>query len=305
MNLSGHIQTIIPAIFRKHEPMEAFSEEIPTPDGDFLEMDWYRQDSERLAIISHGLEGNSKRPYMIGMAKAFLQGGFDCLLWNFRTCGSRMNDKRIMYHSGATYDLETIVNHGINEGYQEIILIGFSLGGNVTLKYLGENGAEVNSKIKNAVVFSVPCDLSAGARELEKWDNKIYSRRFLKSLKSKVVQKAEQYPDLKDKLKLIKEISTVKAFDDAFTAPLHGFKDAEDYYYRNSSIRFIKDIRVKTLILNAKNDPFLPNECYPIKEAKGNLSVTLEITDKGGHCGFLLSNGIYYSEQRALEFVAK
>jgi uncharacterized protein len=304
MNLSGHIETIVPALFRKHKADDFFAEEIPTPDGDFLEMDWYRQDSGKLVILSHGLEGNSKRPYMTGMAKSFFTAGFDCLLWNFRSCGSRMNDKTIMYHSGASYDLDTIIQYAISKGYQEISLVGFSLGGNLTLKYLGERGAEVNPTIKNAAVFSVPCHLSAGAAEIDKWFNKVYCRRFLKSLKAKMHEKASKHLEIKQRLHLLENIKTLKDFDEYFTAPIHGFKDAEDYYHQNSSIHFIENIKVKTLIVNAKNDPFLPTECYPIKEAGLNPNLILEIPEKGGHCGFSISGGIYWSELRALEFIA-
>jgi uncharacterized protein len=305
MNFSGHIETIVPALFRKQKVNEFFSEEIPTPDGDFLEIDWYKRHSKMLVILSHGLEGDSRRPYMLGMANTFFSAGFDCLLWSFRSCGSRMNHKLRMYHSGATYDLDTIIQHAITKGYSEISLIGFSLGGNLTLKYLGERGENVHSTIKNAVVFSVPCHLSAGSKEIDKWFNKIYCRRFLKSLKIKMIQKAALHPEVAEKVHLLKKIKNLNEFDDAFTAPLHGFKNAEDYYHQNSSIRFMEGIRIKTLIVNAKNDPFLPSECYPVKEVNLNPFITLEMPEKGGHCGFSIKNGIYYSEVRALEFVNK
>lgn len=282
--------------------MSFASQEIPTPDGDFLEMDWYRQGSGKLAILSHGMEGNSRRPYMLGMAKAFMEQGFDSLLWNFRTCGSRMNNNLVMYHSGASHDLETIVNHALSVGYRKIYLVGFSLGGNITLKYLGERGLDVHPSIKKAVVFSVPCDLFAGAVEIDKWYNKIYSHRFLKSLKQKITLKAGNFTEIEKKLFLLPRIKTVYAFDDAFTAPLHGFKDARDYYHKCSSKYFIKKIRVETLVVNAKNDPFLPEECYPLEEAALNPMVRLEIPETGGHCGFSGNQGIYWSEKRATGF---
>lgn len=143
---NGHLQTIFPALFRKHLSLPFDRERITTPDGDFLDLDWLRQDSKKLVIICHGLEGDSRRPYMRGMAKHFFQNKYDVLTWNFRGCSGELNIRPFFYHSGATYDLETVVNHAA-EKYAQVYLIGFSLGGNLTLKYLGEPLPK-SSKIK-------------------------------------------------------------------------------------------------------------------------------------------------------------
>jgi uncharacterized protein len=304
LNLSGHIQTIVPALFRRVENIDFFSEFISTPDGDFLELDWCLQKSDKLVILSHGLEGNTNRPYMLGMAKAFIDAGFDCLLWNFRSCGTRMNKRAILYHSGATYDLETVLKHAALKNYTQINLVGFSLGGNLTLKFLGEN-SPCSKMIHRAAVFSVPCHLSSAADELAKLQNKIYSNRFLKSLKKKIEIKATQFPELKIDVTSLKKISNIRSFDNSYTAPLHGFTDAEDYYRKNSALYFLNEISAPVLIVNAQNDPFLSQACYPIKEVEKNSNLKLVIPGKGGHCGFMTISRRSKAEIMALDFISK
>jgi predicted alpha/beta-fold hydrolase len=176
------------------------------------------------------------------------------------------------------------------------------LGGNLTLKYLGER--KVNELIKKAAVFSVPCDLHSSCLQLSTVSNKIYANRFLKSLKSKVREKAKQFAQL-DITKL-EGVNTLIAFDDNFTAPIHGFESALDYYTKSSSIQFLKNIEIPTLIVNAANDPFLSKACFPVDLLKNHPFVKLEIPAKGGHVGFTLfnqKNGAYWSELRALQFI--
>ncbi|MDQ3191001.1 MAG: alpha/beta hydrolase [Bacteroidota bacterium] len=300
--MNGHIATMYPAIFRDIPPFAMFSEKIDTPDNDFLDLDWIKQQSKKLVILSHGLEGNSRRHYMLGMAKAFAANNYDVLLWNYRSCGPVMNKALRFYHSGVTDDLETVISHTILQGYTEISLVGFSLGGNLTLKYLGENAQNLHSQIKNAVAFSVPCNLSASADHLNKWYNKLYSNRFLNSLKYKVTLKSQRFEILQEKLHLLKTINNLRAFDENFTAPLHGFFDAGDYYNQCSCIGYLEKITVPALIINALNDPFLPTDCYPIKEAQANENITLEMPSNGGHCGFWGKGDIYWSESRAVDF---
>jgi predicted alpha/beta-fold hydrolase len=236
---NGHLETIYPTLFRKVEGINPTRERINTSDGDFLELDWYKNGSSRLAIISHGLEGNSRRAYMLGMAKVFSQNGFDVLAWNFRGCGEEQNRKPIFYHSGATYDLELVVKHA-ESLYEEISLIGFSLGGNLTLKYLGEIGGK-QTKIKNAVAISVPMDLGNSCDKISSGTNLIYSNRFLTTLKSKVIRKAGIFPQEFD-LRKLDQIKTLRDFDDLITGPLHGFSDAEEYYRVNSSLQFLEQM---------------------------------------------------------------
>jgi uncharacterized protein len=297
---SGHLETIYPALFRTIE-LPYKRERIPTPDGDFLDLDWIKNNSKKLVIISHGLEGNSSRAYMKGMAKAFSEKGFDVIAWNFRGCSAEMNKLLRFYHSGATDDLDSVVRHAQRNGYTEIYLIGFSLGGNLTLKYLGERNS--STEITKAVVFSTPLDLHTSCLKISKPGNVIYSARFLKSLKNKIIQKSKLIPGLD--LKGIERIDTLISFDDRYTAPLHGFDSALDYYNKCSSIHFIESITLPTLIVNAQNDPFLSELCYPISEVKNHPWVKFENPQFGGHVGFAQfnKNGLYWSEERALSFL--
>jgi uncharacterized protein len=299
---SGHLETIYPALFRTVD-LHYNRERIPTPDDDFLDLDWLKQGSKKLVIISHGLEGNSSRAYMKGMAKAFAGERFDVIAWNFRGCSNEMNKRLRFYHSGATDDLDCVISHAQRSGYTEILLIGFSLGGNLTLKYLGERTP--SPQIKKCIVFSTPLDLYTSCLKISKPGNVVYSTRFLKSLKNKVIQKSKVIAglDLKD----IEKINTLMSFDDRYTAPLHGFGSALDYYNKCSSIHFIGSITVPTLIVNAQNDPFLSELCYPITTLKNHPCIKFENPQYGGHVGFAQfnKNGLYWSEERALSFLTK
>lgn len=299
---NGHIQTILPAIFRFADALPFERERITTPDDDFLDLDWLRRGSRSLVVISHGLEGNSRRPYMVGMAKVFMENGYDVLTWNFRGCSGEMNKKPYFYHSGATYDLETVVNHA-QPFYDHIHLVGFSLGGNLTLKYLGEPHRR-SSKIRKAVAISVPLNLATSCHRISSRENRIYAQRFLKTLKLKVRLKAAQYPGLLDQGHLA-HITTLYGFDDHYTGPLHGFKNAGEYYDKCSSIHFLPEIKVPTLILNAKNDPFLGPDCYPNSIGEAFENIFMEFPSHGGHVGFSprRRNDVYWSEKRALEFI--
>lgn len=297
---NNHLETIYPALFRKVR-LDYQRQRINTPDGDFLDLDWAKQNSSKLVIISHGLEGNSHRAYMKGMAKAFCDRGYDALAWNYRGCSEEMNKKLRFYHSGATDDLAVVVSRAISEGYKNILLIGFSLGGNLTLKYAGEQ--TLDERVKGVVTFSVPLNLDTSCTQISKPSNWIYSRRFLRNLKRKVRAKSKVMEGLN--IDGIAAINNIKDFDDRFTAPLHGFKDATEYYSKCSAIRFLEGIRVPTLIVSAKNDPFLSPECFP--ENLNNKFITLEYPERGGHVGFASfnGNGLYWSEQRALSFASQ
>jgi len=302
---NGHVQTIFPTLIRiPHEDLYQ-RERIDTPDNDFLDIDWSRTGSRKLAILSHGLEGNSHRHYMIGMTRMLNSRGWDAAAWNYRGCSGETNRQLRMYHNGAIDDLDCVVQHALGTGaYDTVALIGFSLGGNLTLLYLGRQGATLNKAIQKAVVFSVPCDLQAGAMELAKGRNLFYMRQFLFSLHRKIEAKAKQFPG-KVHAEEFHRIRNFKDFDDRYTAPIHGFKDAEDYWDKCSSVRFIPEIRVPTLIVNALDDPFLAKSCYPVREASDSACVHLEMPGSGGHVGFVLcsKDKRYWSEVRALEFL--
>lgn len=297
-----HLETIYPALIRKVEGMPYTRERIVTPDEDFLDLDWLRQDSKKLIILSHGLEGNSQRSYIKGMANLFYKNGFDVLAWNYRGCSEEMNHQIRFYHSGATDDLDWVVNHSISSGYSEINLIGFSLGGNLTLKYLGEKASSLNPLIKKGIAFSVPLNLHTCCIELSKPSNWIYNKRFLSSLKEKVITKSKTIsalnPDSLD------SITSLLDFDNLYTAPIHGFKNAIDYYEQCSSLQYIEFITRPTLVVNALNDPFLSSDCYP-SHLKNHRYLKFEYPERGGHVGFALfnQNGLYWSELRALQFI--
>lgn len=301
--VNGHLETIYPALMRKVSGVSYWRERIYTPDDDFLDLDWSKTGGRDLVIISHGLEGDASRPYVRGMVRAVNSQGFDALAWNYRGCSGEMNRQRRFYHSGATDDLNHVINHVIdNKAYDKLYLVGFSLGGNITLKYLGEQGNALTKKIEKAVVFSVPLNLHTSCLKISEPSNFLYAKRFLKSLIGKIRSKAKLRDDLSTAD--IGKIKTLIEFDNRYTAPLHGFSDAIDYYSQCSSIAFIDPITIPTLIVNAKNDPFLSIECYPVKKLKDHPLVYFEMPLKGGHVGFsVFGEPYYWSEQRALAFL--
>jgi uncharacterized protein len=298
---NGHIQTIVPSLFRQVDGVTYHRERLITPDDDFIDVDWSRVKSKSLAILSHGLEGDSHRPYIMGMVKALNEQGVDALAWNYRSCSGEPNKLLRSYHLGASDDLDFVIRHALDTGrYESVYLIGFSAGGNISLKYLGEEPAQVPSEVKRASVFSVPIDLKSSAKRI----SKIYTQRFLKTLGQKLEQKREMYPNSLD-LSDYSLFWSFPEFDDKYTAPLHGFKNAEDYYKRSSSKQFLKSIQIPTLLVNAKNDPFLTKSCFPVEEAQQNPYFYLETPEDGGHVGFTedFRNNIYYSEARAVRFL--
>ncbi|TDE16766.1 YheT family hydrolase [Dyadobacter psychrotolerans] len=303
----GHLQTIYPALLRKITDVNYIRERILTPDDDFLDLDWSfsKTKSGKLVILSHGLEGDSNRQYVLGMVRLLNKNGYDCLAWNFRSCGGEMNQTSRFYHSGATDDLDHVVSYAAGRGYQEINLIGFSLGGNLTLKYLGETERHLNPLIKKGIVFSVPMDLKACSLAIIKRENRVYMQRFMNTLLPKVSQKAKLFPDHinMEKGSLVK---TLYDFDDIYTAPLHGFDSADHYYESCSSMFFVQNISIPTLIVNAMNDPIVPVRSLPLDLVISLSNVQLELSRYGGHCGFRPSrvfNAVYWSEKRALNFL--
>jgi len=304
---NGDLQTLYPALMRRLSTAGYQRERIYTPDDDFLDLDWSRTGSRKLVILSHGLEGNTHRPYMIGMATLMNRHGWDALAWNYRGCSGETNRRLRMYHNGCIDDLDCVVRHALKTGrYDTIALIGFSLGGNLSLMYLGSMADKLDGRVRGSAVFSVPCDLKAGAAQIARTKNCLYMKQFLISLHGKIRLKMEQMPGaLNDEG--YGRIRDFKAFDDRYTAPIHGFRDAEDYWEKCSSARFLSTIRVPTLIVNALDDPFLADGCYPMEQAKNSRSVHLEMPAHGGHVGFVQFNdeGSYWSENRAFEFLGQ
>ena len=304
---NGHFQTIYPFLFRKIKNVPYKRERISTPDDDFLDLDWSKvKSSSSLVIFTHGLEGHSKRNYILGMVKLFNLKNFDCLAWNFRSCSGDMPKKKIFYHHGMTEDLETVVNHAQSfKKYKKIFLVGFSLGGNITCNYIGKKGKNLPKKIKGAAVFSTPFDLFSATESFHgKKFNKIYIYRFLRSLKKKLKMTENLLNELNLNDKKLQQIKDFNQWDELVTAPLHGFKDKKEYYDKSCSKNLLSKINIPTLLVNAKNDPFLGPNCFPFEEASKNPNLYLETPENGGHLGFTCfkNKPFYWSEIRTLDF---
>jgi predicted alpha/beta-fold hydrolase len=281
-------------------------ERLELSDGDFLDLDWMRSDSDsdsdKLVIISHGLEGSSDRHYSKGVARYFHQRGWNALAWNCRGCSGEINRLPRFYHHGATEDIAAVINHAIQNKYSHITLVGFSMGGSMSLKFVGERKDQLPPEIKSVATFSVPCDLGASARELDQPNKRFYLNRFLKKLSKKIHAKSVKFPALIS-AEGFDQIKTFREFDNRYTAPLHGFADADDFYAKASSGPYLPFIQVPTLIANALNDPFLPDACYPFDIAKTHPYVHLETPDRGGHVGFSIAGKVEnWMEVRAFEF---
>ena len=301
---SGQFSTIYSGIFRRVNGVKQERERIILEDQDFIDLDWSfsSQKTNKLIIVLHGLEGNAQRPYMVATAKLFNQNNIDAVCVNFRGCSGEQNVKYRSYHSGATDDLDEVIQHIINtKHYSEIYIKGFSLGGNVTLKYLGEKRT-VPSQIKAAIAISVPCDLYGSCKELHTFKNVLYADRFKKHLIGRLRLKQKQFPDIIS-IEEVNKIKTLKDFDDVYTSKAHGFVDALDYYKKSSCLQFLPNIKVPSLIINALDDTFLSPECFPVKEAKNNSNLFLEMPTFGGHVGFIDRKNISYNEKRAFEFI--
>jgi len=302
---NGHVNTLHTALLRKVEQLPYSRERITLKDGDFIDLDWVTNGSKKLVVLSHGLEGDSRGTYIQGMMKKFLSEGYDGLAWNCRGCSGEVNLKPFYYNSGVSHDLDEVLSHVIeSNSYDEIFLIGFSMGGNISLKYLGEKGTSVPEKIKGAAIFSTPVDLRGCSFKLDEGFCKVYTQNFLKTLKQKVKLKEKQILEAGFKPRDIYKCNNLNDFDNIFTGPLHGYKDAEDYYTRASSKQFIGSIEVPTLLVNASDDPFLTESCYPHEILNKNF--TFERPEYGGHVGFgnLKSYQTIWSEDRAFRFIS-
>lgn len=302
---NGHLQTIIPSLFRKII-IPYKRERLELTDGDFLDLDWHLKGSKKLVIVTHGLEGNSHRPYVTGMLKLFGENGFDGLGWNCRSCSGEINRLPRFYHHGDAEDLRAVVEHAINKGYEEIFLSGGSMGGSLTLRLLAEFPEKLPKQVIGALVNSVPLDIYSSVQALDTPNTRFYMNRFIRKLHVKMQQKALMFPE--NPLVQTGNYSEIKNFvdfDGRYTAPLHGYADAFDFYDRASTKPLLNEITVPTLIIQAVNDPFLGKACLEAPDLKNPL-VKLEVTPKGGHVGFMESGQFYtYTERKALQFYKK
>jgi uncharacterized protein len=299
---NGHIETIVQGVFRTMQGIHYQRERLITSDGDFLDMDWSRVGAKRLVVVSHGLEGNSERAYVKGFVHLFNANHWDALAWNCRSCSGVMNLTEKLYHHGASYDLDAVIKHALTFGYDEIYLLGVSMGGSLSLRWLGENANSGMDEVVGAAVFSVPCSLPDSVLAIEKGANRIYERRFIRKLKKKVLIKAEQFPHLVD-LKLAKSAKNFRQLDSAYSINVYGFRQVDDFYEHISALPFISKITKPVLIANALNDPMLIGDCYPKSIAKTSSNVFLEMPEFGGHAAFKLRKSPYsWAELRALAF---
>lgn len=297
-----HIATMAPYFLRKSDQLPYIRERVDTPDGDFVDVDRITHGNKRIAILCHGLEGDSQSKYVVGQGAQLIRNHWDIAAMNYRGCSGEMNRKLQMYHSGKTEDLQTVIDY-VEPDYDHIVLIGYSLGGNLVIKYTGEQNPHKTTKLRATVGISVPVDLSACSNAFSRRENYFYEKRFMVTLKQKVKLKHKVFPDKID-LEPLQKMKSIYEFDDAYTAPIHGFKDAEDYYAQNNCKQFLGDIDIPTLILNSKDDPFLHPDCFPFSEAEDSAFVHLLATDYGGHVGFALDlQRRYFSEEKTLEFI--
>ncbi|MEQ3664704.1 MULTISPECIES: YheT family hydrolase [unclassified Olleya] len=301
---NGHVSTIYSGVMRKVEGVTQKRERITLLDTDFIDLDWSYagNKTKQLLVVLHGLEGNAQRHYMLGSAKIANQNNMDAVCVNFRGCSGEVNKTFQSYHSGKTDDLASVIKHITSQfDYDTIYLNGFSLGGNVILKYLGET-LDLPKQIKAAVTVSVPVYLRGSLEQLMSSKNYVYSKKFLRNLRTKLVEKQHLFPQ-KINNQDLSAVRTLKDFDDVYTSKAHGFKDAYDYYEQSSSLQYLKHISIPTLLINAQNDSFLSKECYPIQEAEENTNFYLEMPKYGGHVGFYDQQNVYYSEKRMLQFI--
>lgn len=307
---NGHLQTIFPALFSKPKTPKVEGEILELPDGDFVECVWHHKpklhDKKPIMILFHGLAGSFESPYIKRAMCALGEKNFAVVLMHFRGCGEEINRLPRAYHSGETGDARALVSHLQNRYHDSpLYAIGYSLGGNMLLKLLGEWGDA--APLKAAMAVSVPMDLEASTYRINRGFSKLYQYRMMRQLNSALEEKYA-YHDMEKLIGLkkeeVKNLRTFWEFDDAYTAPIHGFKDAKEYYEKSSAKQYLKSIMIPTLIVQAKDDPFLGEAVIPSKQEL-SASVNLELYAHGGHVGFV-AGGIfaphYWLETRMLDF---
>jgi uncharacterized protein len=301
---NGHIQTLLAKFWPRTLPLKTRIERLELNDGDFVDCHWVGVDKGPIVIILHGLEGSIESHYIQGMLYALQEQGLRGVLMHFRGCSGTDNRLPRAYHSGDTQDFGALITHLLkNYPNEKLLAIGYSLGGNVLLKYLGEQG--IHSKISASVAVSVPYKLEECVLKINQGMNKLYQHRFLSTLKNKILAKMVDHP-LDDLQQDFEKIKTLYAFDDKITAKLHGFQDAQDYYQKSSCYPYLKNITTPTLLIHAKDDPLLPPSVIPTLDALSN-NVTLEVSTHGGHVGFIQLNKLfkinYWLEQHILDYL--
>ncbi|MEO5589631.1 MAG: hydrolase [Gemmatimonadaceae bacterium] len=309
----AHAQTLWGKFFRqKRRYHETRVERVETPDGDFLDL--HHLDAPPgapILLLLHGLEGSVRSHYIQGLLGEASRRGWRATALTFRSCGGELNRAPRFYHSGETGDIAFVIDYLLASfPSSSIVAAGSSLGGNVLLKYLGERGTTVLPALAGAVAISVPFDLERSSRHIDVGFSRIYQQSFLRSLRNKAARKLDEFPHLASRASLA-TVSTMFEFDDCFTAPVHGFLNARDYYSQSSSISWLGTISIPTLLLSAVDDPFLPPEVLEEvrKIARANPAIDVDFPARGGHVGFVSGwnpfNPVYYLERRVGEFLAQ
>ncbi|MDB4948509.1 MAG: hypothetical protein JWM27_1158 [Gemmatimonadetes bacterium] len=310
-----HAQTVAGRYLRRGARVRYRRERLDTPDGDFLDLDFASVDGSPLAadaplvVVVHGLEGSSSSAYVLETCRALAQAGMRATAMNFRTCGGELNRLPRFYHAGETGDLGFVLRT-LAERQPDVALgaVGFSLGGNVLLKYLGEQGAEGgDAVVRAAAAVSVPFDLTAGGEKLEaSVMGRVYVYALLRTLRSKFRAKAGMIGGVCDAPRVL-AARTFREFDDAGTAPLHGFRDVEHYYTSSSSAAFLPGLRTPTLLVHSRDDPFLPEAAIPTAAVDANPCLTGVFPEHGGHVGFIGGSPWapeFWAEREAARFLA-
>lgn len=300
-----HVHTLLSATLR-HRPRIAYlRERLELPDGDFLDLDWSVKDPRQIVILSHGMEGSSRSKYILHTVQALNAVGVSAVAWNMRGCSGEINRKLHFYHSGKTEDLAAVVDHVRRMGFRKIYLVGFSLGGNLTLLYLARAAEKLRREIKRAVAICAPVDLVSSQSQIERKENRIYLKRFLRDFHKKFERKRKHRKIYIDTKNFHRRIRTLAQLDAHYTAPWNGFKNEKEYYRSASSLPLLQQIRIPTLLLNPKDDTFLSEDCYPVAQAEKSQLLHLEMPEGGGHCAMLTDHRLResYMERRILEFL--
>lgn len=303
----AHLQTIVPSLFGQIHAIDYRRVRWETPDDDFIDVDWINADlpDAPLLVIFHGLEGSSQSRYALALSHQAASLEWRCAVVHFRGCSGELNRAPRFYHSGDSDEIDWVLRRMRDQWPRAPLHVaGISLGGNVLLKWLGERGSEAAGLVRSAAAISAPLDLAAGGHALSSGFNLIYTRMFLKSLKPKCLLKLEQHPGLFDRDTML-AARNLYEFDNVVTAPLHGYRDTDDYWSRAASKPHLGGIEVPTLILNARNDPFMPGSSLPLAHEVSN-AVTLEFPDQGGHVGFQApraAGGSHWLSRRILSFL--
>ena len=287
-----HLQTLYAPLFRKQTTPKVEIERFELSDGDFVDAYWYNSkpiDNRPIVTLFHGLAGSFTSPYIQGVMRALEKRGFASVLMHFRGCSGEENLLPRAYHSGDTGDAKAWISH-LKKSYpnSSLYAVGYSIGGNMLLKLLGEE--EEETPVKSAVSVSAPMDLNISAKAINKGFSKLYQAHLLKALKLTLIEKYNKF-DMESLLNMsiegVKKIKTIEEFDERYTAPIHGFLSASDYYERCSAKQFLKSIKIPTLIIHALDDPFMTEEVLPTTCDEVSISVTLELSKHGGHVGFV------------------